>query len=181
MSPAETTSEPSPLERAVELLVYAPLGLVFAAREELPRLIEKGREGAAGQVGMARVVGQFAVTRGQKEAGRLLRQASERLADLGVVPATRTPTPPSATPAPASGSAGKEDPEPPAAEAPAEAPPADTLAIPGYDALSASQVVQRLDGLATDELEAVRAYEAGKRGRKTVLSRIAQLQSSSGS
>ena len=51
------------------------------------------------------------------------------------------------------------------------------LAIPGYDVLSASQVVQRLAGLADDELEAVRAYESSHRGRKTILGRISQLQS----
>jgi hypothetical protein len=57
-------------------------------------------------------------------------------------------------------------------------PPAssDHLAIPGYDSLSASQVVQRLDGLSNDELEAVRAYESATRGRRTILSKIAQLQ-----
>ena len=50
------------------------------------------------------------------------------------------------------------------------------LAIPGYDVLSASQVVQRLPGLSSEELEAVRAYEAASRGRKTILNRVAQLQ-----
>jgi hypothetical protein len=50
------------------------------------------------------------------------------------------------------------------------------LAIPGYDSLSASQVVQRLAGLAADELEAVRTYEAATRGRRTILARVSQLQ-----
>ena len=64
----------------------------------------------------------------------------------------------------------------PAPRAFPSAPTAVTLAIPGYDALSASQVVPRLEGLNALELEAVRAYEESGRGRKTVLSRIAQLQ-----
>ena len=51
------------------------------------------------------------------------------------------------------------------------------LAIPDYDNLSASQVVPRLAGLSTDELEAVRRYEAAGRGRKTILNKVAQLQS----
>lgn len=51
------------------------------------------------------------------------------------------------------------------------------LSIPGYDTLSASQVVQRLAGLSPDELEDVRDYESGTRGRRTILSKIAQLQS----
>jgi hypothetical protein len=50
------------------------------------------------------------------------------------------------------------------------------LGIPDYDSLSASQVVPRLAGLSQDELEAVRAYETANRGRRTVLSKIAQLQ-----
>jgi hypothetical protein len=51
------------------------------------------------------------------------------------------------------------------------------LAIPDYDNLSASQVVPRLAGLSTEELEAVRRYESARRGRKTILNKIAQLQS----
>jgi len=51
----------------------------------------------------------------------------------------------------------------------------DTLAIPGYDALSASQVVERLAGLSGDELAAVRDYETGHRRRRTILGKIEQL------
>ena len=43
------------------------------------------------------------------------------------------------------------------------------LAIPDYDSLAASQVVPRLAGLTADELEAVRAYEAAHRARRTIL------------
>jgi hypothetical protein len=67
-------------------------------------------------------------------------------------------------------------PQPVRGDATAAAPSAAELAIPGYDALSASQVVQRLGGLAPEELEAVRAYESATRRRKTILTRIAQLQ-----
>jgi hypothetical protein len=49
------------------------------------------------------------------------------------------------------------------------------LPIPGYDALSASQVVERLIGLAPDELDAVHAYEATHRQRRTILGKIEQL------
>jgi hypothetical protein len=49
------------------------------------------------------------------------------------------------------------------------------LPIPGYDALSASQVVERLIGLAPDELDAVHQYEASHRQRRTILGKIEQL------
>lgn len=183
--------EQSPLERAIDLLVYAPLGLVFTAREELPKLIARGRSGATGQVGMARAVGHFAVHQGQREAGKLLRQATERLAGVALAADNRksqSPTHSSAgTPGrgpstPALGSASGANagrstavasgPKPGPAE-----PAAASLAIPGYDSLSAPQVVQRLDGLSGAELEAVGAYESATRGRKTILSRVGQLQS----
>jgi hypothetical protein len=50
-----------------------------------------------------------------------------------------------------------------------------SLAIPGFDSLSASQVVQRLDGLNRQELVSVRAYESSTRGRRTILNRVDQL------
>jgi hypothetical protein len=56
-----------------------------------------------------------------------------------------------------------------------DAPAADTLGIPDYDELSASQVVERLDGLQQAELEAVRTYEEAHRGRRTILFKIEQL------
>ncbi|MGO9872578.1 MAG: hypothetical protein ACLPVY_02165 [Acidimicrobiia bacterium] len=51
----------------------------------------------------------------------------------------------------------------------------DSLPIPGYDALSASQVVERLAGLSSDELDAVRSYEGAHRNRRTILGKIDQI------
>ena len=57
----------------------------------------------------------------------------------------------------------------------ADAPASDELPIPGYDALSASQVVERLAGLGREELDAVHAYENAHRQRRTILGKIEQL------
>ena len=62
----------------------------------------------------------------------------------------------------------------PAARSAARASAAD-LPIREYDGLSASQVVSRLTGLTPEELRAVRAYEEGSRGRRTVLLAIDRL------
>lgn len=51
------------------------------------------------------------------------------------------------------------------------------LPIPAYDTLAASQVVERLPSLSPAELEAVREHESATRRRRTVLHRIAQLNS----
>jgi hypothetical protein len=54
-------------------------------------------------------------------------------------------------------------------------PPVSALSSPGFDTLSASQVVQRLDGLNRADLVSVRTYESATRGRRTILSRVDQL------
>lgn len=181
-----------PVDALVELAVFAPLGLALTARDNLPELIAKGRTQVTGQVNMARMIGQFAVTQGEKDLRKRLEGVAETLSALGILPASTPVAPPAPTPpattteptaAPAAATAPSDAPRdaPVAAVADATAAPSSgDLAIPGYDTLSASQVVQRLAGLAPEELEAVRAYEAGSRGRRTILSKVAQLQSGSG-
>lgn len=163
----------SPLDRAVDLLVYAPLGLAVTARDALPDLIDKGRHQLGGQVRTARMMGEMAVAQGQREADKAMAQIGQRLAALDLFPPRRPSS------APPEGPEARTSPMTP--EAPGEPPTqtsvsADDLAIPGYDALSASQVVQRLAGLSPEELELVREYEAATRHRQTLLTRISQLQ-----
>lgn len=146
--------------QALDLLVYAPLGLALAVRDELPRFVERGRTQVEARVTMAQVVGRFAVGYGQREVARRLGVRS-------------TPGRPAPSASAASGRSGTA----PRVEAGnGVRPSAAHLAIPGYDALAASQVVQRLPGLSPGELEAVRAYETATRRRKTVLARISRLQ-----
>lgn len=155
------TDAKNPLDQALDLFVYAPLGLALSARDELPRLAERGRQQVETQLTMARLIGKFAVG----EAGRRLND----LTNPPPPPAPRAAPAPAATPAPRTTRANGNGSAP--------QPSAEGLAIPGYDALAASQVVQRLAGLSGEELEAVRAYEAATRNRKTILNRVAQLQS----
>jgi hypothetical protein len=165
----------TPIDQALDLFVYAPVGLALSARDLLPKLVERGRKQVSAQATMARMIGEFAFKQGQHEAGKALGQA--RTQAEGVLAGLRPP------PRPARPTAR---PAPPASVSAPAAPTgngqrrteAAGLAIPGYDSLSASQVVQRLAGLTRDELEAVRSYEEGGRRRKTILTRVAQLQSS---
>jgi hypothetical protein len=169
------TEPKTPLEQALEVFVYLPVGIAMTAREELPRVIEKGRLRVANEVTMARAVGQFVATQGQKEAEKAVRAAANRWMAPPPRPASRQA--PAPAPAPSSGGPGGPNGSQPAAEANGwVAPPVANLAIPGYDTLSASQVVQRLAGLAPGELEAVRAYESATRQRRTILTKVAQLQ-----
>jgi hypothetical protein len=248
-----TGHDKHPLDVALDLLVYAPVGFALEARELVPRLAERGR----GQVTLARLLGRFALQKSQQEADRLLTRARPRSTPAAPSPAApdpdtaaaSPPPPPDVAPSvattavvtkpkaartapavrapgrrPIIAASAKDAPKPvsakvsvtrvsptraanpkPAAKAnpkpaaktatkpaatrkgPARAVArstasaaeitADRLPIPSYDTLSASQVVPRLDSLRPAELEQVRIYEAAHRGRRTILSRVAQLQS----
>jgi len=173
--------EKTPIDHALDVLVYAPFGLALSVRELLPQLAEKGKQQLTGQVTMAKMVGQFAVQQGQSEADKAFRKAREQaqgtLEQLGRFGAP-APSPAEAA-APSTNNGVRATTKQPAAAtrpAPTSGPGAGALAIPDYDSLAASQVVPRLTGLSPEELEAVRAYEADHRGRRTILNRIAQLQ-----
>ena len=188
------SDEKSPLEQAIDqamdAFVYAPIGLLLDGPELFPKLAERGRM----QVKTARMLGQFAVQQGQTEAGKRLSTVDgplrEVLTAFGVVPApapapARAPAPavtddaavPAETAAPARPA---KRPAPrkkaPRAASAGPAPTSSGLGIPDYDSLSASQVVKRLQGMPEGELDAVKAYEAATRARKTILNRITQLQ-----
>lgn len=164
-----------PAEQLLDVLVYAPLGLLMEARDLVPKLAEKGRQRMGGQVTVARMIGEMAVRQGQRRAEKVLQRLREQ---QGGSPSTDRA---GSAERPANGHV------PPTAAATATSTPTSTasatadagaLAIPGYDTLSASQVLPRLEGLSPAELEAVRAYEEATRARKTVLTRIDQLRGS---
>jgi hypothetical protein len=191
--PPQDQAGRSPAEQLVDLCVYAPIGLVLDARSLLPGLVERGRQ----QVGVARMVGEFAVKWGSLRLEAKVEEAQEQamglLRSTGLAPSDERDRSagPVATP---EDNATSDEGEPPVGD-PAEGsddiggagPDGDerddapidvaTLAIVDYDNLSASQVVPRLEGLTDDELAAVGRYEASRRGRNTILNKVAQLQS----
>jgi hypothetical protein len=179
------------IDDLVDYGVYAPLGAAIRVVESLPDLMEKGRNRLESRVATARLVGRFAVTEARRRVERAFTPPSEP------APPAETATPPAAerrepavivelAPAAASSERRHVDRAAPTGAAPertvgasADAVPAvEDLAIPNYDSLAASQVVPRLASLSGSELEAIRRYESARRRRRTVLSRIAQLQGS---
>jgi hypothetical protein len=165
------TDHKKPLDQAVELAVFAPIGFALEARKLLPSFVERGRA----QVNMAKVVGQFAVAHGQTTAAKQLTKVQEQaeaiLTEFGLAPSARSAIP---APAPTPAEPVAVAPEP--APAPRSGAGAAELPIADYDSLAASQVIPRLAGLAADELAAVEAYEQAHRGRKTILGKVAQLR-----
>jgi pyruvate/2-oxoglutarate dehydrogenase complex dihydrolipoamide acyltransferase (E2) component len=177
--PDEPT-EPSPLRRTLDLFVFAPVGVVLTMVEDLPGLIAKGRQRIETEISNARVVGEFVVTQGQREVtqrvGGLLHRDGTAPAEPGdETPPTAAESAESAESAtattasiPAPVAAPRAEPDP-ADEALVEA------ALAGYDTLSASQVVRRLESLGSEQLRAVYRHEASHRNRRTILNRTSQL------
>jgi hypothetical protein len=184
------------IEHTIEVLVYAPIGVALYLRDMAPTFvnmfvargraeIDRRQAEVQQRTTTARSIGQVAMAFGvpmvrqrvEREVGTARDRAQSLLGSIAgsddIVGAPAARPEPSAPMPPA-----------PAAAAPAAgAPTGDTngsqadpmLPIPGYNSLSASQVVQRLTGLSVEELEAVRAYEASNRKRRTILGKIDQI------
>ena len=183
------------IAHTLEVLVYAPIGVGLYIKDMAPTFVNmfvaRGRaevDRRQAQVQQrtttARSIGQVATAFGVP----MVRQRVEREVDtarqraqtlLGSIagsdgtngaPAAR-PERPAPPPAPTNESA-------PAATRPSDSIGSQAepdLPIPGYNSLSASQVVQRLAGLSPAELDAVRAYETSNRKRRTILGKIDQI------
>jgi hypothetical protein len=188
------------IEHTLEVLVYAPIGVGLYLKDMGPTFVNmfvaRGRaeiDRRQAQVQQrtttAKSIGQVAMAFGvpmvkqrvEKEVGTARERAQTLLGSIAGsddtfgAPAAR----PQAGASPASAPAPKAPATPVTTSTPAAG---DTngsadplLPIPGYNSLSASQVVERLAGLSADELEAVRAFEATHRKRRTILGKIDQI------
>lgn len=164
-----------------DIVRYAPIAIVLDGPALLPKLAEQGKV----HMGNARYLGARAMREAEPQIRRLLddvgAQAGEILKRFGVVaddspaeevpPSRRRNAETRAIVVTAEPDASRNG-ETPVDRGPAVA----ELAIPDYDSLPAAHVLNRLPALSPDELEAVRRYEAGHRGRKTILNKVAQLQ-----
>jgi hypothetical protein len=194
--------------RALELFVFGPIGLASYLKEVTPGALEtlvargraeidRGQEQIQQRVTTARSLGQVAMAFGvpmvrqrvqrgvndvRSRAETLIGATAPNLSPVRPTNATASGPAPTAAPGPFeprsannAGNGTDADTTPGAGT-----PPSVDLPIPGYDALSASQVVERLTGLSADELDTVRAYEGAHRRRRTILGKIEQLTASSG-
>jgi len=165
---ADEKGQSDPIEQLLDLLVYAPLGLVTQLDELLPGLIERGRSQAV----MARTIGEFAVRAGSEKvqgradgAQKQLETIVRSLLDLAASRLASEPTqqePTATTDEPVDGRTTAEDSELPIAE---------------YDQRKAAEIVPLLAKLSAEQRSVIGEYEALNRNRRTILNRIQQLGS----
>lgn len=142
------------VEAALDLFVYAPLGLAVGWTEVVPDLAQRGRS----HVRNARAIGKFAVDAGQQKAATALSDPDSPVGDilrgLGLV---------------------GDRPDEPTPDRPDE-PAAPSMPIAGYDDLTAAEIVPLLADLDAAGLQLVADHERAARSRKTILNRIGQLE-----
>jgi hypothetical protein len=184
------------IAHTLEVLVYAPIGAGLYLRDMGPTFVNmfvaRGRaeiDRRQAQIEQrtttARSIGQVATAFGvpmvrqrvEREVGTARQRAQTLLGSIaGSDPINGAPAARPEQPAPAPAPKSTTAPAPTARPAETNGSQADAdLPIPGYNSLSASQVVERLAGLSAGELEAVRAYEAANRKRRTILGKIDQI------
>ena len=157
------TPEPTPADAPADAPANAPANAAVNATVTAPAPQHAPAPGSATAPGFATAAGSV---NGVGSAPTARSALFDRPATTGQ---TTTQTPAAPTVAPGSSSSR------PIRAVGGHIPDVTSLAIPGFDTLSASQVVHRLDGLSRSELVATRAYESATRGRRTILSRVDQL------
>ena len=192
-------AENDAVDKALRLFVYAPLGVAAYLRDSAPSLltvfVARGQREVAG---VRRAVEQRLgltvpeplptppLQRVADGIGRLASQAGS------VVVGVARPVVDAATAAASSASSASSSAPSNGASMHwsangagtngADAPSGDTASTAGlpiaeYDGLSATQIIDRLDGLSRGALERIRVYELSHRARRTILATIDQLTS----
>jgi hypothetical protein len=168
-----------------DIALYAPIGFLTQFRKLLPELVQSGRS----QVALVKMVGTMAARRATGSAPAPAKPAK---------PAAPVVSPPAATTvadeqrpsevAPAKKLASKAAPakktaakKAPAKKAPARKKGAARREFPiaGYETLPASAVVALLGSLDAIDREAVKVHELANRRRRTILTRLSQLEAGS--
>lgn len=182
------------VERALRLLVYGPVGLACYLKDGAPTFLDLFVSRGKREVDGARraVEERLGLAKRPPAPPSPQQRVADGLGNLGKVAAQAAamagPVVSAATNAAANAASSMTAPRPegiPSVGNPATAVRgaaaatagngAADLPIPGYDGLSASQVIERLDGLSRSALERVRVYELAHRARRTILASIDQL------
>jgi hypothetical protein len=162
MTRSDEPLDPSIMVRAaVDVLVFAPLGLGAKLVEDAPDAVGKARR----ELSNARFIGRMAVDQGIKQVRSRLdpspasaMQAPTR-ADVPDDSERRVPT----------GEIGRSD------DSVASDLVAGDLALPDYDTQPAIDIVAKLETLNDADRDAIERYESANRQRRTVLGKLAQL------
>ena len=147
---------------AVDVLVYAPIGLGVMLVEDTPAAVGRARQ----ELSNARFIGRLAVDQGLTQLRKRFEPALEDVSSNDRVNDTATESVTVDQPA------HSDDVPHPVAVAAAD------LALPDYDTLPAIDIVAKLETLTPMQRAEIGAYETVHRRRRTVLGKLDQLAAS---
>lgn len=173
--------ERTPIDDLVDILLYAPVGLLYEYDEVLPKLVRRGKS----QVQLARVLGTMVVNRRGSAPVNLVVEAiasmvAERLTEIGASIGL-APPPADDTDARRRGTSDVEPTRAAPVEDATDAVEAEVvdvdapLPIASYDGLTAREIIGLLDELDAGQLARIRSHEEANRARKTVLGKLDRL------
>lgn len=142
-------------EQLLDLLIYAPIGLLLEAKDLIPKLADRGR----GQVALTQLAGKVAGNRGRDETAPLFRQLVE--AAGAALSSMTTDEHELSDELDDHGESSEDD---------------LSLPIKNYNAFSAPQLLEKLEALDQQQLDEILDYELTHRDRQTVTNRIKQLR-----
>jgi len=173
------TETRSPVDRLLDVVVYAPLGVAAQVVEELPQLAQRGRDTVAGPGAMYRSVGLFAMQQARNMAERHAGGVHDLLTSVGFLSprGTASGDEDASETEPETGGfeADQVDPVARFDQTAADSASVGDVGISGYDTRPAAEVVPLLAELSAEQRAAVRAHESAGRGRRTILGRLDQL------
>ncbi len=185
------------LTQLIEMLVYAPVGLLYEYQDVLPQLIKRGKS----QVQLARLMAAMAARqRGQGNPTGSGSDPSDAMDPEAVVSALLSALGEMAgdlmgSLSDPSSNDEQGDDRPSAVEVVVEGIEADAvdavvidaavidptvgdpMPIANYDELTAREIVGLLGDLDSEQLAKIRTYESDHRARKTILNKIERLKS----
>jgi len=164
----------------IETGLFTFAGVVVELQESLPKIVAKGKSSLEPKLGVAKFMGQFAVTHLENEFQKRTDSTLDQVWDLvsnifgfsrdqdeaARFESVNTPANHGSMSPPAAASGTRT-------EAKGKASDADYLPISGYRTLSAQQIIARIDSLNQSELDAIAEYESMHRNRASILRSVA--------
>lgn len=165
-------------QELLETGLYASAGAAAELQDALPRLVDKGRSALGPKIGIARVIGQFAVNGAEKEIHRrsdsVIGQVSELITLLFGNSSSNNAEPDESVDScheAEKGNSGRVKDSTIIGRTAAGSP--EDLPIGGYTTLSAQQIIARLENLSNAELDGIANFELAHRNRASIARAIA--------
>lgn len=170
--------------KVLETGLFGAVGVIAEIQEVVPKTVEKGRAVLEPKLNLARIVGQFATEAAEKgfrgKADEMTSQIGQIISVLLGTNTVESASKVSTGVAPVEGSVSSDSVETPKGvrSKPRSVPDSSaTLPISGYRALSAQQVIARLESLNAAELGQIAEYERSHRNRSSVIASIEAMRS----